>query len=292
MAPAVEGRAASVRERRTSNRDRLGAVARHAVLIAATIICLYPIAFMLMTALKTNKQYLNDTYGLPWPLDFSHFRAAFDGGAFGTWFKNSVILTVGSVALATCSAALAAFAIARMRWRGQHLLLSINVALMIVPPVVILIPLFVLFVDLSLVSTYRGVILVYAGLTIPFSVYLLTMFFRTVPHEILESALADGASHFRILVQIVLPMSMPALVTLVVVNSLWVWNELLIALVFLPSDELKTLMVGITVFRSRYNLDIPITMAGMLLSSLPMLALYFVGQRYFIRGLIAGAVKG
>jgi ABC-type glycerol-3-phosphate transport system permease component len=179
-----------------------------------------------------------------------------------------------------------------MRWRGQNLLLSANVALMIVPPVVILIPLFVLFVDLSLVSTYRGVIMVYAGLTIPFSVYLLTMFFRTIPHEILESAMADGASHFRILVQIVLPMSAPALVTLIVVNSLWVWNELLIALVFLPSDELKTLMVGITVFRSRYNLDIPVTMAGMLLSSLPMIALYLVGQRYFIRGLIAGAVKG
>jgi ABC-type glycerol-3-phosphate transport system permease component len=87
-------------------------------------------------------------------------------------------------------------------------------------------------------------------------------------------------------------MSMPAIVTLVVVNALWVWNELLIALVFLPSDELKTLMVGITVFRSKYNLDIPITMAGMFLASLPMIALYVFGQRYFIRGLVAGAVKG
>ena len=101
-----------------------------------------------------------------------------------------------------------------MRWRGQNVLLSINVALMIVPPVVLLLPLFILWVDLSLISTYRGVIIIYAGLTIPFSVYLLTTFFRTVPREILESALADGASHFRILVQIVLPMSMPAIVTL------------------------------------------------------------------------------
>jgi raffinose/stachyose/melibiose transport system permease protein len=268
------------------------AVARHAMLVGICLLAIYPLLFVLLTALKTQNAYADDPLGLPWPITFDNFGEALRGGEFFTWFKNSVILTLGSVALATCSAALAAFAIARMRWRGQNLLLSINVALMIVPPVVILIPLFVLFVDLSLVSTYRGVIMVYAGLTIPFSVYLLTMFFRTVPHEILESALADGASHFRILVQIVLPMSMPALVTLVVVNALWVWNELLIALVFLPSDELKTLMVGITVFRSRYNLDIPVTMAGMLLSSLPMIALYLVGQRYFIRGLIAGAVKG
>jgi ABC-type glycerol-3-phosphate transport system permease component len=142
------------------------------------------------------------------------------------------------------------------------------------------------------VSTHLGVILIYAGLTMPFSVYLLTSFFRSIPYELIESALMDGASHLRVLVQIVLPMSAPPLVTLVVVNALWAWNELLIALVFLPADELKTLMVGITVFRSRYNLDVPITMAGMLLASLPMVGLYLFGQRYFIRGLTAGAVKG
>ena len=89
-----------------------------------------------------------------------------------------------------------------------------------------------------------------------------------------------------------LPLSAPALVTLVVVNSLWVWNELLIALVFLPDDELKTLMVGVTVFQSRYNLDVPVTMAGMLLASIPMVLLYLFGQRFFIRGLTAGALKG
>ncbi len=268
------------------------AIARHAILVGICLLALYPLIFVLLTALKTQSGYADDPMGLPWPVTFDNFGEALRGGEFFRWFRNSFILTVGSVALATATAALASFAIARMRFRGQHILLSANVALMIVPPVVMLLPLFILFVDLSLVSTYQGVILIYAGLTAPFSVYLLTTFFRTVPNEILESALADGASHLRILLQIVLPMSAPALVTLIVVYSLWVWNELLIALVFLPDDELKTLMVGITVFRSRYNLDIPITMAGMLLSSLPMIALYVFGQRYFIRGLIAGAVKG
>lgn len=268
------------------------AVARHAILIGICLLAVYPLLFVLLTALKTQADYSEDPLGLPWPITFSNFGDALRGGEFFTWAKNSVILTVGAVAVATVSAALCSFAIAKMRWRGQNVLLSINVALMIVPPVVLLLPLFILWVDLSLISTYRGVIIIYAGLTIPFSVYLLTTFFRTVPREILESALADGASHFRILLQIVLPMSMPAIVTLIVVNCLWVWNELLIALVFLPDDELKTLMVGITVFRSKYNLDIPITMAGMFLASLPMIALYVFGQRYFIRGLIAGAVKG
>ena len=276
------------RKRRRERSDYL----KQALLVIAAIGALIPVAFMAMTSVKSDDQYSDDVLGLPSPLTFGNFSEALDGGEFLTWFKNSVILTAGAVIASTIVAALAAFAIANMRFRGRELLLSANVALMVVPPVVMLIPLFIQFTDLGLVSTYRGVILIYAGLTAPFSVYLLTTFFRTVPNEILESALADGASHLRILLQIVLPMSAPALVTLIVVNSLWVWNELLIALVFLPEDEMKTLMVGITVFRSRYNLDIPITMAGMLLSSLPMIALYVFGQRYFIRGLIAGAVKG
>ena len=205
---------------------------------------------------------------------------------------NSAVLTLGAVVFSTAVAAFAAFAIARMRFRGRDVLLTVNVALLVVPPVVMLIPLFVLFTQLSLVSTYQGAILIYAGLVTPFSVYMLTNFFRSIPNELIESAVTDGASNLRILGRIVLPLSVPALVTLVLVNSLFVWNELLIALVFLPSDELKTLMVGLTVFRSRFNLDVPVTMAGMVLSSLPMVVLYLFGQRFFIRGLTAGAVKG
>src|SRR5262249_31950955 len=146
--------------------------------------------------------------------------------------------------------------------------------------------------DLRLIDTYPGIILIYAGLTLPFSVYFLTNFFRSVPTELIEAAVADGASDLAVLLRVGLPLSPPALAARSGTSAPWVWNELLIALVFLPSDELKTLMVGITVFRSRYNLDVPVTMAGMLLASAPMVALYLLGQRYFIRGLTAGAVKG
>jgi raffinose/stachyose/melibiose transport system permease protein len=280
------------RGRQVRRRVRPGAVVRQLVLAVAGVLALYPIFFMATTAFKDRAQYLENQFDLPWPLYFGNFSEAFRGGTFARWFMNSTILTTGSVVLCTICAALAAFAVARMRFRGRDVFLSINVALMVVPPVVMLIPLFILFVDFSLVSTYHGTILIYAGLTMPFSIYLLSNFFRSIPRELIESALTDGASNLRVLLQIVLPLSAPALMTLVVVNSLWVWNELLIALVFLPEDELKTLMVGITVFRSRYNLDVPVTMAGMLLASLPMALLYFFGQRFFIRGLTAGAVKG
>jgi ABC-type glycerol-3-phosphate transport system permease component len=265
---------------------------RHLVLLGAAILALYPVWFMVTTAFKERDQYLDDILGFPWPLTIGNFDEALRGGEFFTWLKNSAIFAGGAVIVATACAALAAFAIARMRFRGRDVFMSLNVALMIVPPVVMLIPLFTLYVQFSMVSTYWGVIILYSGLTLPFSIYLLANFFRSIPRELFESAAMDGASHLRILRTIVLPLSAPALVTLVVVNALWVWNELLIALVFLPEEEKRTLMVGVTVFQGRYNIDIPVTMAGMVLASIPMFLLYLFGQRYFIRGLTAGAVKG
>ena len=293
-APQEVAAPVAVRPERPQSRVRIGipSVIRHVLLLVASALALYPIWFMVTTAFKTRTDYLDNPYSFPWPLSVDNFSQATSGGDFATWFKNSVILTLGSVVLATVFAALAAFAVARMRWIGRNVFLSINVALMVVPPVVMLIPLFILFTDLHLVSTYQGVALIYAGLTLPFSVYLLTNFFRSIPHELIESALVDGSGNLGVLVRIILPLSVPALVTLVVVNALWVWNELLIALVFLPEDKLKTLMVGVTVFQNRYTLDVPVTMAGMLLASLPMILLYLFGQRFFIRGLTAGAVKG
>lgn len=272
--------------------SRLGQVLRQVLLLGATLLALYPLLFVVLTALKERRQYLESRFGLPWPLYFGNFGEALHGGRFFLWFGNSAAFTAGSVLLGLAIAVPAAFAIARMRFAGKEFLFTLNVALMIVPPVVMLIPLFQLYTELRWIGTYHGVVLLYAGLTVPFSVYFLTGFFRSIPTELIEAAVADGASDLRVLLQIVLPLSPPALVTLIVTNALWVWNELLIALVFLPSDELKTLMVGITVFRSRYNLDVPVTMAGMLLASLPMLALYVFGQRFFIQGLTAGAAKG
>ncbi len=269
-----------------------GRIAKQALLVVAAAISVLPVLFMVLTAVKSDDQYEDDVLGLPWPLAFGNFGDALRGGEFVTWFKNSLLLTGGAVLVTTVVAALAAFAIARMRFRGQHALLSLNVSLMVVPPVVMLIPLFIQFTQLDLVSTYRGVIVIYAGLTAPFSVYLLTSFFRSVPDELFESAQIDGAGHLRTLLSVVLPISTPALVTLVVVNALWVWNELLIALVFLPQEEMKTLMVGVTLFQGRYSLNVPVLMAGMLVATVPMVALYLAGQRYFIRGLTAGAVKG
>ncbi len=264
---------------------------KHLVLAVAAFLVLLPGYFMIITATKTQEDYAANKFGFPQAITADNFSTALRGGRFFMWFGNSLVLCIGAVTLSTVVAALAAYAFARMRFAGRRPLLLLMTALMVIPPVVMIVPLFLLLTRLDMTSTYQGAILVYAGLVTPFSVYLLTNFFKSISREIIEAALMDGASTFNILLRIMLPLSAPALITLIVVNALWVWNDLLIALVLLPQDNMRTLMVGITVFGSRYNSDVPVAMAGMLLASAPMIVLYLLGQRYFIRGLIAGAVK-
>ncbi len=267
-------------------------VVRYSLVILAALAVIFPLYFTVITSVKTDENYSRDKIGFPTEIHLENFNTALRGGRFFLWFKNSVILASGAVVISTIVSALAAFAFARMDFKIRNPLLSAVTALMIIPPVVMLVPLFVLLTNLGLTSTYWGAILVYGGMVTPFSVYLLTNFFKTIPFEIVESALLDGATSFDILWRIILPLSAPAMITMIVVNLLWVWNDLLIALVLLPQDNLRPLMVGITVFGSRYNKDVPVTMAGMLMASLPMIVVYLFGQRYFIRGLVAGAIKG
>jgi ABC-type glycerol-3-phosphate transport system permease component len=149
----------------------------------------------------------------------------------------------------------------------------------------------VLYTVLVLICTYLGTKIISAGLITPFSVFLLTNFFRTLPKELFEAARMDGAGDLLILWKVVLPLSLPALLTLVVVNALYVWNDLIIAIIFLQDDSKRTLMAGISVFQGRYDNQIPLTMAGMVIASAPMIILYIAFQKYFIQGLMAGSVK-
>jgi ABC-type glycerol-3-phosphate transport system permease component len=266
-------------------------VLKQIVLLIAVFIALVPTLFMIMTALKSDDEYTFNKVGFPHALVFDHFDIVLFNSPFFHWMLNSAILAGGSVLLSSTVSCLGAYAIARMQFKGRNLLFSISVALMAIPPVVMIVPLFVLYSRIGLISTYEGSILIYAGLITPFSVYLLTTFFRTLPKELFEAARIDGAGDFLILWRIVLPLSLPALLTLLVVNALYVWNDLLIAIIFLQDDAKRTLMAGISVFQGRYENQIPLVMAGMVIASAPMIILYIAFQKYFIRGLMAGAIK-
>jgi ABC-type glycerol-3-phosphate transport system permease component len=264
---------------------------KQVLLVLFSLLCLFPLYYLLVTAFKTRAEYLTNLFGIPLHPLMENFVTVFRGKRFLLWFANSLLLTGGSVAAGLLISLGAAYAFAKMEFRFRGQIFGFILVLMIIPPVVMVIPLFKLMIAMGILNTYVSVILIYTGLTIPFSIYLLTSFFRTIPAAIVDSARMDGCPDYRILASIVVPLAAPALITTILVNALWVWNELLIAVIFLQRDELKTLMVGLTIFKSRYNLDIPVTMAGLALATIPMLALYFAGQKYFIRGMVAGAVK-
>jgi len=264
----------------------------HLILIIVSVISVYPLFWIIITSLKNKKQYLESKIGLPWPIDLSSIQQALSSANFSRWLLNSVFITFCSIIFGIIIAILAAYAITKLNFIGKDLLLNFAIALMAIPVIVMITPLYILFSHLNLVNTYFGIIIIYTGITIPFSIYLLVSFFKNIPWEIIESSIIDGCNSFDVLTRIIIPISGPPIAALIIVNSLWIWNELILALIFLPMDNTHTIMVGLTIHQSRYSINVPVVVSGLLISALPMLVLYLALQRFFIRGLIAGSIKG
>ncbi|MFN8593347.1 MAG: carbohydrate ABC transporter permease [Thermomicrobiales bacterium] len=269
---------------------RLGGIVQQAALLIASLVALFPLWFMVWTALRTREDYFSSPLGWPRAFDLENFRHAFEQN-IGRWVVNSTIVTAGSVLLVTLVAVPAAYAFVRLPFRGSALLLRLFVFLMVIPPIVMLLPLFGLMTALGRVNHYDSVIIAYAGLMFPFSVFMMVRYIETIPQDLYEAAFVEGASHLRILWTIVVPLVAPALLTLGIVNALWAWNELLIAVVMLQREESRTLQAGLALLKGKNTMDIPLVMAGATISAIPLLLLYLFGQRVFMRGLLAGAVK-
>ena len=282
----------SASARRPLVRRAIAAFGRHGLLLVFSALALLPVYFMVVNAFKTKPEYTGNRIGPPLHPSLASLLDAIGGGDLYVWLLNSCLVTIGSVGLSTALAALAAYPLSLMRWRFGPAILGLLIVLLVVPPIVLVVPLFELVVDLRQLNTFHTIIVIYTGIMMPFSTFLLASFFSTISRPLIEAARLDGAGAWRVLWEVVLPLSLPALMTVVIVQSLWVWNEVLVAVIFLQDQGLRTLMVGLTLFNSRYRHDVPIVMAGMMIAAVPMVLLYLVGQRFFIRGLTAGGVKG
>jgi raffinose/stachyose/melibiose transport system permease protein len=270
---------------------RASRAARHLALLMAILLTISPVVFMALTSLKSEADYAKDRVGLPSHPTLVNIRTVLSDPNLSTWITNSILITIGSVVLAMVAGVLAAYPIARSDGWWPRGLLPAIVLLLAVPPVVLVVPLFIMMVNLGLLNTRQGVILTYAGLLTPLATYLMVGFIRGIPRELDEAAAIDGAGRFRVLVHVILPVMRPALVTLAVVSAVYVWNEFLIALLFLQTQEAQTLVVGVASLRGRFDINEPLLMAWSLIVSVPVMLAFIVGQRYFTRGLIAGAIK-
>lgn len=254
-------------------------------------IVLFPLAWMLYTSFKPQYQIFEDPFGLPTSLNFDNYVTAWKDGNFGRNFVNSVIVTVPSVAGVLAISALAAYAFARLAFPGRSVLFVFMLAGLAVPPAAIAIPSFKIVSLLGLIDTYFSLIFTYFAWC-PLGIIILASFFRSLPKEIEEAARMDGAGTFRIFWSIALPLAKPALATVAIFYVIFVWNDFLYPLLYLQSEELQTIPVGLATFKGQYSVDWGVQTAALTIATVVPVAVYLMFQSWFIKGVTAGSLKG
>lgn len=274
-------------------RRTLGRALIHLALLVAAVAVLGPFAWLLSTSLKERRDiFLFPPEWIPRPIQWSNYSEALTALPFDRYLLNTLIITGASMVGQVLSAALVAFAFARLRWPGRDQLFVLVLITMMLPQHVTFIPQFIGFRQLGLVDTFWPLIVpAYFGGG-PFYVFLLRQFFRTLPREIDDAARLDGTSNFGIFWRITLPLSKPALATVAIFSFYFHWNDFFGPLVYLQDPQLRTLSLGLRHFIGPYGTEWHLIMAASTAVLLPPVVLFFVAQRYFIQGVVFSGLKG
>jgi multiple sugar transport system permease protein len=252
--------------------------------------CLYPIFFAINNAFKTRNDYMLDRFGLAMQPTLDNFVQAWTRAHLDEYFLNSVITTVGAVILLMVVSSMAGFALASLRFPYRRFLFAVILSSLMIPVQVVLVPFMRTMLALNLVNTHVGLILSYTAFFLPFSVYMMTAFYSGLPRELIEAARIDGAKPLQVWWYVMVPLGMPALVTLGILNTLNCWNDILISLLVMQKH--RTLMVGISALKGQYSDQIPLFTAGIVIAAAPIVVLYILFQRRIVAGIAVGAVKG
>jgi len=272
---------------------RLPDVMAYAFLAVLVVLVVFPFYWMTITALKSETQMRSLTSMFwPDPLVIDNFRHLLRQTDFGAWFKNSVTVAVTSTLLATAIGTVGAYGLARLRFRGRAFMSSAVLITYLVPPSILFIPLYAQIRNLGLADSLAGLIAAYPSFTVPFVTWLLMGYFESIPEELEEAAMIDGASRFGAFARIVLPLAAPGVLAAGLYAFTQAWNEFLYALVFITDVKLRTLPVGLSSFITGDVYGWGFLMAGAVLTTLPVIAAYIYLQKYMVEGLTAGSVKG
>lgn len=297
-----------------------------------TLLCLYlaavvfPMCWVVYSSGKSTQEFYKNPVGLPKALTApnpenlatltTNYSKAWIGSHFSSYFVNSLKVVAISLFFILLLGSMAAYVLARFEFRGRNLIYVLFLSGLLIPMQLILIPLFFQFSDMgegltrllappvkalglghltiSLHDSHAGLILIYIAASLPFTVFVLTAFFRTLPGELREAAMIDGANEYRIFFRVMMPLARPGLVTVAIFNFLGLWNEYLFGLVFLNSDSLKTLPLGLASIsmQAQYKSDYGLMFAGLVIAMLPTLAVYIFLQEKLTKGITLGALKG
>ncbi len=248
---------------------------------------------VLLTSFKTTQEIARDgLWALPDALRFTNYIEAWVGGNVVVYARNSFLVTIPATIASILLGVLTGYVFSKLRFRGSDALFVFVVAGMFYPPQIVLIPLFRLFNAVHLYDTLWPMIIVHTAFGIPICTLVMRNFFAAVPSAMREAAIIDGANEWQVLVRIMLPVSLPAIAVLATLQFTWIWNDFLWPIIFTQSDDMRTIMVGLASLKGQYSVAYGVQGAMSILASVPTLLVFIFFQRYFIRGLTLGSVKG
>ena len=265
----------------------------YAVLVGLAILVLFPFYWMTVTSFKSEEQ-MRSLVSMFWPkpLVGENYEQLWSKTDFVKWYGNSATVAISSTLLATAVGTLGAYALARLRFLGRGFMASATLITYLVPPSILFIPLYAQMRNLGLANSLGGLIAAYPSFTVPFVTWLLMGYFESIPEELEEAAMIDGATRFGAFYRVVLPLSAPGVLAAGLYAFTQAWNEFLYALVFITDGKLRTLPVGLASFITGDVYGWGYLMAGAVLTTLPVIAAYIYLQKYMVEGLTAGSVKG
>ena len=264
-----------------------------ASLVILATLFLAPTLGVLLSSIKTTRDIaFGDLWSIPDVLYLGNFEEVLFNPAVHRYLLNTLLVTVPATAASIALGVLGGYVFSKLPFRGSNLLFLLLVSGMFFPPQVILIPLFRFFNTLGLIDTLWPIIFVHTALGIPICTLLMRNFFSTVPNALREAAILAGANEWQVLTKVALPLSVPALAVLATLQFTWIWNDFLWPLIFTQSDEKRTIMIGIVNLKGQYSVAWGVQGALSLIASVPTLIIFLFFQRYFIKGMTMGAVKG
>lgn len=264
------------------------------VIAFALVVCIYPIMWLILSSFKTTQEFsLYPSYSFPKEIHIENYTEAWTAGNMGTYFRNSIMCTLGSLVLIILVALPVSFALTKMKWRGKKFFNRYFLMGLMIPIQVSLIPVFQIYKSIHLLNSHVGLILVYTVFGMPMTILMFTGFFESFPDEMLEAAVIDGCSIYGCLTKMVVPLMGNSIVTVLTLQFLNSWNDLLFSQTLISDTAKKTVQIGLQMFSGAHGqMDWGPMFASMTIAIIPTLGLYLFLSKFMIQGMTAGAVKG
>lgn len=262
------------------------------LMLIFSISCIFPIVWLFMSSLKTQNEFMKSSMALPEAFNLKNYISVFTETNMLLYIGNSLRNTLLSVAFIIVFAFLAAYVLSRYRFKGRNIIYNYFIIGMLIPIHALLVPMYVQFKQAGITNHWYTLLFPYIAFGLPISIMLIESYVSSIPKELEEAAAIDGCGFFKTIFQIVFPLTVPILATVAIIQFFAVWNEFSFALILVSRDVLRTVPVGLTMFKGAYTIDYPRMMAGILVTMFPVMILYFAFSKRIIESMVAGAVKG